>query len=105
MPITKETAQNLIKALQLIPKGQVTTYKVLAEKFNIHPRQVGKILHNNEHLDTYPCYKVVHSDGSIASGYAAGGPLEQIRRLKQDNVPFIKNHVDLNNALCILEKV
>lgn len=97
--------EKLLETLLLIPKGQVTTYKVLAEKFHIHPRHVGKILHDNNYPDTYPCYKVVRSDGTIASGYAAGGSSEQIKKLKRDNVPFVKNRVDLNKALCILENV
>lgn len=103
--IAQKTTHSLIKALQAIPKGHVTTYKILGEKFHIHPRQVGRILHNNKHPNTYPCYKVVHSDGSIATGYAAGGPTEQIKRLILDSVPFNKNRVDLDKALCILENI
>jgi alkylated DNA nucleotide flippase Atl1 len=103
--IEESTTEKLIHALKLIPKGQITTYKILGEKFNIHPRHVGRILHGNDYPDTYPCYKVVKSDGSIASGYAAGGPSEQIKRLKADNVPFKRDRVDLDKALYILENL
>lgn len=93
----------LLKILQKIPKGQVTTYKALGEKFHLHPRQIGRILHKNNELEKYPCYKVVRSDGSVAKGYAGSGRSEQIRRLKADGVHFIKNKVDLHQSLYILK--
>ena len=95
--------RELLRALLSVPKGYVTTYKALGEKFNVSPRQVGRILHTNTHLEKYPCYKVVRSDGSIAVGYAGGGRAEQIRRLKKDNVPFRNNRVDLYKALSALD--
>lgn len=48
--------------LQTIPKGRVVTYKTIADKFSIHPRYVGRILHINQDPETYPCYKVIKSD-------------------------------------------
>ena len=51
--------------LLTIPKGKVTTYKALGQKFAMHPRAVARVLAGNREQDLYPCYKVVHSDGKI----------------------------------------
>lgn len=76
------------KLLLKIPKGKVTTYKEIAKQLEIHPRAAGKLLNKNPDGDTYPCYKVVYSNGGLG-GY--GGNLkEKIRRLKRDGIE-IKN--------------
>lgn len=86
----------VFKLLTIIPKGKVTTYKILAQKTGIkNPRTVGQILHSNENSDAIPCYKVVRSDGKIASGYGAGGPIEQIRRLRKDGIEVYNRKVNL----------
>ncbi|MFH1420579.1 MAG: MGMT family protein, partial [Candidatus Aenigmatarchaeota archaeon] len=53
-----------------IPKGKVTTYKILAEKLKTSPRTVAAILRKNKNY-SYPCYKVVCSNGSLG-GYNRG---------------------------------
>ena len=53
--------------LRKLPKGKLVSYKFLAEKFNSHPRGVGKILATNKDK-TVPCYKVVKSNGELG-GY------------------------------------
>jgi len=53
--------------LKTLKKGEVTTYKKLALKFNSHPRAVAKIVASNQDK-LVPCYKVVRSDGKIG-GY------------------------------------
>ena len=49
----------VLKFLQSIPKGKVTTYKALAQRFDTHPRAIAVYMRTNKELDTYPCYKVV----------------------------------------------
>ncbi len=89
------------KALQLIPKGKVTTYKLLSKQVGLKsPRVVGNILHKNEDGKLYPCHRVVRSDGKIASGYAMGGPAEQRKRLEKEGVSFLSNgNVDFKASL------
>ena len=60
----REKINNFLKKL---PKGKLTTYKFLAEKFNSHPRAVARILATNKDKSV-PCYKVIRSDGKIG-GY------------------------------------
>ena len=93
------------RALQLllrkIPKGKVTTYKILAEKLKLHPRAIAKLLSKNKHPDKYPCYKVVHSDGSIG-GYIKGQK-EKIRRLKKDGIEINISKAE-KNKISALQK-
>ncbi|MDX1296396.1 MAG: MGMT family protein [Sulfurimonadaceae bacterium] len=58
--------------LKQIPKGKVTTYKLLAEALGTKAyRAVGNAMAKNPHLVTVPCHRVVKSDGGIG-GYAEG---------------------------------
>lgn len=78
--------------LKNIPKGKVTTYKLLAKSCGIkNPRNIGWILRKNEYPDKIPCYKVILSSGKLAKGYKFGGEKEQKRRLMKDGVKFDKN--------------
>lgn len=54
--------------LKTLKKGETTTYKALAIKFNSHPRAVAKILATNKDKSV-PCYKVIRSDGKLG-GYS-----------------------------------
>lgn len=60
--------QEVLSFLNHIPKGKVTTYKALADKFKTHPRAIATYMRTNKELDTYPCYKVVAANGGL-SGY------------------------------------
>jgi len=58
--------------LKQIPKGRVTTYKLMAEALGTKAyRAVGNALAKNPELVMVPCHRVVKSDGRIG-GYALG---------------------------------
>lgn len=63
----KSIRQKINSYLKKIPKGKTTTYKILANKFNSHPRAVARILATNKNKSV-PCYKVIRSNGKIG-GY------------------------------------
>ena len=82
-----------------IPEGKVTTYKALAHAMGMKGyRFVGQLLNKNPHPNTYPCYKVVASDGSLG-GFAYGDE-SKIHRLKGDGIE-VKNRmiVDFESKL------
>lgn len=55
-----------------IPKGKVTTYKIIAEKLKTKAyRAVGNALNKNPFSPLVPCHRVVGSDGSL-TGFAKG---------------------------------
>lgn len=81
----------VLSFLHEIPKGKVTTYKALAEKFKTHPRAIATYMRTNKEIDTYPCYKVVGTDGWLR-GYIAGLP-EKVKRLENDGVKINNDRV------------
>jgi alkylated DNA nucleotide flippase Atl1 len=86
-----------LKELQIlltkIPKGKVTTYKIIAKKLRIHPRVVGKLLSKNTNIEKYPCYKVIRSDGRIGGFSGSGGIKEKMERLKKDGILIENNKI------------
>lgn len=79
------------KTVQTIPKGKVATYGQIARRIGTRDaRRVGHALHANRDPLT-PCHRVVFADGSLAPGYAFGGPDEQRKRLESESVEFTEN--------------
>ena len=63
---TNSFNQEIYKLLKRVPKGKVTTYKVLAEALGTKAyRAVGQAMRCNPHAPIVPCHRVVKSDGSI----------------------------------------
>jgi len=72
-----------------IPKGKVTTYKILAEKLNTKAyRAVGNACHNNPYFPEVPCHRVINSNGEIG-GFASGAE-NKIKLLEKEGIK-IKN--------------
>lgn len=78
--------QDILAYLQTIPKGKVTTYKNIAQKFGIHPRAVASVMRYNRDPITYPCYKVIASSGKISGYNTARGVSEKCEKLIADGV-------------------
>ena len=97
----------VFRAVAMIPKGRVGSYAQVAELAG-HAgaaRAVGNALHRNTDPVLVPCHRVVCSDGSLASGYAFGGPGKQKRRLKAEGVIFGDDNgkVDMNRSCIVIE--
>lgn len=72
-----------------IPKGKVTTYKILAEaagRKNAY-RAVGTILKKNKNPKDIPCYRVVKSSGHV--GNYSLGIRKKIKLLRKDGIPVV----------------
>ncbi|MEK6936960.1 MAG: MGMT family protein [Nanoarchaeota archaeon] len=90
--------QKVCKLLLKIPKGKVSTYKDIAEKLNSKAyRAVGNALNKNKHPESYPCYKIINSNGKLG-GYSKGLKLK-IKKLKKDGIKIKNNKVNLNKYL------
>lgn len=85
--------------LRKIPKGSVTTYKLLAEALGTRAwRAVGNALARNPDPVATPCHRVVRSDGSVG-GYA-GGIARKIALLEAEGVTIREGKVvDLERHL------
>lgn len=83
-----EFQETLFETLDTVPEGRVVTYGQLAEMAGSPgaARAVGSAM-KKEPAAGHPCWRVVGSDGSLHES-AVGGPGEQRRRLREENVPF-----------------
>jgi len=89
----------VLKYCQKIPKGKVTTYKVLAEAIGSPEamRAVGNAIKKNKTPVITPCHRVIKSNGSIG-GYVRG-QARKIELLKKEGVKIKNYKVDLSKYL------
>jgi len=83
-----------------IPKGKVSTYKLIAKKINSPnaARAVGNALNKNKFLVKIPCHRVVLSSGFVG-GYAKGAK-EKIKLLEKEGVFVLpKGKINLDKYL------
>ncbi len=93
---TTALAQECYKLMRQIPKGKVTTYKILAEKCKTWPRVIGRICWANPDVPATPCHRVVRSDGKV-DGYAYGTD-KKIELLRSEGI-----QIDDKNRILKLE--
>lgn len=73
-----------------IPKGKVSTYKIIAEKLGTKAyRAVGTALRKNKKI-IIPCHRVIKSDFSVGEYSGKGGRKGKINLLKKEGIK-IKN--------------
>lgn len=83
-----------------IPQGRVATYGQVAALAG-NPRNsriVGYALHANPEPGVIPCHRVVFRDGSLAPGFAFGGPERQRALLEDEGVGFVPPATSHGNA-------
>lgn len=91
----------VLETLRDIPMGKVATYGIVARMLGDKnlARAVGNALHKNEDWKTYPCHRVVNSQGKLAERFGMGGPLVQKERLEAEGVAVHDMKVDLKKYL------
>lgn len=85
--------QRVYDAARRIPRGKVTTYKLLAESIRCRScRAVGQALRRNPFAPEVPCHRVIASDLSIG-GFGGHRRGARIRRkesmLAEEGVAFL----------------
>ena len=86
-------SERIYEAVKLIPCGRVMSYGQVARLAG-NPRgarAVGFALHRNPQPGVIPCHRVVFRDGSLAPGFAFGGPDEQRQLLEAEGVGFTED--------------
>ena len=82
-----------------VPEGRVATYGQVARLMGAPrcARQVGFAMHASPGMARgVPCHRIVFRDGSLAGGYAFGGPGVQHQLLEDEGVGFLPDgRVDL----------
>lgn len=81
-----------------VAKGQVTTYKSLADALNSSSRAVGQAMKNNPFAPTVPCHRVVRSDCTLGGFHGHDDPAspEVQRKIKLLQQERVKLSPDLN---------
>ncbi len=80
------------QTLQEVPKGKVTTYKLLGEAVGCKSsRAIGQAMRRNPFVPEVPCHRVIRTDLSIG-GYAGEADGEELSRklklLAEEGVHF-----------------
>lgn len=74
--VRPESVDPRLHVLLSIPRGCVTTYKLMAEALGTGPRAVGRLLASNPLPVVLPCHRVVASGGGLG-GYMAGAEVKR----------------------------
>ncbi len=84
-----------------IPKGNVTTYKIIAEKLGTKAyRAVGTALRKNRKPIIIPCHRVICSDGSLGGYKGELNNKEKALLLKKEDIEIKNNKIiSLNRYL------
>ena len=86
------------KILRKVPKGKVTTYKVIAHALHSKAyRAVGTAMNKNTHAPQVPCHRVVNSDGRI--GGFAHGTKKKKTILEKEGVIIVNGKINLKKFL------
>lgn len=95
----KNFQERVLGLCSRIPRGRVTTYKIIANKVDVPrgARAVGQALHTNPKLIKIPCHRVVRSDGTIG-GYKFG-KIKKMKLLASEGVKVCKGRVEDFNKL------
>lgn len=89
-----ELDKKILEFLQTIPKWKVASYKVIADKFWVHPRKIASVMRYNKEPWIYPCYKVVADSGKISGYNTQRWVSEKIEKLLSDGVKIENNVIE-----------
>jgi len=85
------------EAVRRIPKGKVTTYKLLASQIGCGSCQaVGQALRGNPFAPEVPCHRVIATDLTIGgfAGMTSGPEIQRkLDLLEAEEVSFINGHL------------
>lgn len=92
--MTISTKSQILNFLQTIPKCKVSTYKLIADKFGVHPRAVASVMRYNKDPIKYPCYKVIANNWKISWYNTERWVEEKIEKLQRDWIEVINWKID-----------
>ena len=75
--------------LKQIPKGKVTTYKILAEQLHTKAYQaIGNACRENPFFPKVPCHRVVKNDGSLGGYQGKFQNEKKVQILQSEGIPI-----------------
>lgn len=93
--------EQVYELVKQIPTGRVASYGQIARMVGKprNARFVGFALHGNPQPGIIPCHRVVFKDGSLAPGFAFGGPNAQRILLEKEGILFLDDgRVDMEQC-------
>jgi len=89
----KSFSEKCYDLLRKVPRGKVTTYKIIAKKLGTKAyRAVGNAMNKNPYSPNVPCHRVVNSDGKIG-GFALGVK-NKIKILEKEGIKIKNNKIE-----------
>lgn len=86
--------EKVLKMMQRIPKGKVTTYGIIAQKLGTRAyRAVGTAVKNNPDAPRIPCHRVVKSGGTVGFYSGSGGTKMKIKMLRKEGIKIEGNSI------------
>lgn len=93
-------AQSVYDVVKLIPKGKISTYKLVAEAIN-NPKSsqaVGTALSKNPFSPEVSCHRVINSDYSIGGFFgkkdtSSDDVKKKLKILKEEGILFDQNNI------------
>lgn len=93
----------VIELLKKIPKGKVTTYKIIAETLGTKAyRAVGTAVKRNKKPIVLPCHRVVNSNGHIGNYSGPKGIKGKIELLTKEGIAI--KHGKIENFKNVIYK-
>jgi methylated-DNA-[protein]-cysteine S-methyltransferase len=91
--------QQVYNLTRLVPRGKITTYKLIAQALNNKgaARAVGNALNKNPYAPQVPCHRVIRASGEV--GGFASGQAKKIAILKKEDIIINKRRIDLKKYL------
>lgn len=78
--------------LKKIPKGRVTTYKIIARRLNSNAyRAVGNACNKNPYAPLAACHRVINSNGSV--GGFRNGIKKKMQMLEKEGIKVRNNRI------------
>jgi len=79
--------------LRKVPKGKLTTYKIIAETLGTKAyRAVGNAMNKNPYAPVTPCHRVIKSNGEV--GGFAQGRKKKIEMLRDEGIQIKNNKIE-----------
>jgi methylated-DNA-[protein]-cysteine S-methyltransferase len=96
--------QKVYAALKKIPRGKVTTYKLLAKSLGCNSSQaIGQALRKNPFAPQVPCHRVIKTDLGIGgyAGQTGGKKLQRkLELLRQEGILFSGGKLSDPQRIC-----
>lgn len=88
-----ELDNKILEKLLEIPKWKVTTYKILADIFDVHSRRIASVMKQNNSPEIYPCYKVISHSKKVCWYSWPNWVQSKIDMIKEDWMKIIEDKV------------